>query len=97
MPDDRTFVTELATALGMLGDTDLNEAVKLRSSVLRISGESWDRLEDLTSGRGWSTEAQAAYENGVAFLESSDAFAGAGRSSSSGPADAGRPVTRSPR
>ena len=25
MPDDRTFVTELATALGMLGGTDVDE------------------------------------------------------------------------
>jgi hypothetical protein len=76
MPDDRTFVTELATALGMLGDTDLSQAVKLRSSELRISDENWDRLEVLTSGRIWSTEAQAAYENGLAFLESSDALRG---------------------
>ncbi len=76
MPDDRTFVTELATALGMLGDTDLIEALKLRSPELRITDDDWDRLEDLTSGRSWSTEAHAAYENGLAFLESPDALRG---------------------
>ncbi len=76
MPDDRTFVTELATALGMLGSADVAQAVKLRSSELRISDEHWDRLEDLTEGRGWAVEAQSAFENGQAFLDSPDALRG---------------------
>ncbi len=76
MPDDRTFVTELATALGMLGGPDVHQAVKSRPPELRLSDEHWGRLEDLTSGRGWVLEAQAAFENGRAFLHSPDALRG---------------------
>lgn len=76
MPDDRTFVTELATALGMLGGDGVGDAVKLRSPELRLSDANWDRLEDLTSGRDWAIEAHTAFENGRAFLDSPDALRG---------------------
>jgi hypothetical protein len=76
MPDDRTFVTELATALGMLGGTEITEAVKLRSPEVRLSDEQWDRLEDLTSSGTLGTDAHAAFENGRAFLDSPDALRG---------------------
>jgi hypothetical protein len=76
VPDDRTFVTELATALGMLGGSDVTEAVKSRSPELRLSDENWDRLDELTSARSWAVEAQSAFENGRAFLDSPDALRG---------------------
>jgi hypothetical protein len=76
MADDRTFVTELATALGMLGGAEISDAVKLRSPELRISDEHWDHLEDLTSTQQWGPDARAAFENGKAFLESPDALRG---------------------
>ena len=76
MPDNRTFVTELATALGMLGGSDVTDAVKSRSPQLRLSDENWDRLEELTSASSLAVEAQLAFENGRAFLDSPDALRG---------------------
>jgi hypothetical protein len=76
MPDDRTFITELATALGMLGSPDIDRAVALRSPELRIEEGDWDRLDELTSAKAWQTEVLAAFENGLAFLEAEDALRG---------------------
>jgi hypothetical protein len=76
VPDDRTFVTELATALGMLGTADIHRALSERSDELRITVEEWDRLDKLVAGREWATESLAAFDNGIAFLESPDALRG---------------------
>ena len=45
MPSDRTTVTELGTALGMLGTPDIDVAVRSRTPVMHsLSPEDWDRL-----------------------------------------------------
>jgi hypothetical protein len=74
VPDDRTFVTELATALGMLGDDSITEATGSRPDVLRLSETQWLRLETVLEESRWSAEAETAFDNGRAFLESPDAL-----------------------
>ncbi len=79
MPDDRTFVTELATATRDARRVpSVEEAVKIATSrAAAITNDHWDRLEDLTSsGASERPNAQAAFENGRAFLESPDALRG---------------------
>ncbi|MFZ0664571.1 MAG: hypothetical protein WAM97_02375 [Acidimicrobiales bacterium] len=76
MPDDRTFVTELATALGMLGYADIEEAVLARPPELRITTGDWGRLEDLVKCENFRAEASFAFENGCAFLDSPEALRG---------------------
>jgi hypothetical protein len=76
MPDDRTLVTELATALGMLGEADINKALRSRPRALDLSTDSWARLNDLIDAGSREAEVQAAYENGRAFLKSPDALRG---------------------
>ena len=50
MPSDRTTVTEVGTALGMLGLEDLDEAVHSRTPVMRsLSPETWDRRSAVPS------------------------------------------------
>lgn len=74
MPDDRTFVTELATALGMLGLDEPGAAALSRSPALRLTGDEWDRLATLVDCGRWTAEVGSAFENGRAFLESEDAL-----------------------
>jgi len=74
MPDDRTFITELTTALGMLGTTDVAEAVMSRPRALRLSDDHWEKLTRLIRGGANSAEVEAAFENGRAFLYSPDAL-----------------------
>ena len=45
MPDDRTTVTELATALGTTGYETIEEAAAERPGALDIGSESWERLD----------------------------------------------------
>src|ERR1700689_241593 len=73
MPDDRTFLTELVTALGMLGETDVIKSVRSRPRALRLSDDDWARLDRLIGEGSRSTEVEAAFENGRAFLSSPDA------------------------
>jgi hypothetical protein len=74
VPDDRTFVTELATALGMLGGEDISEVVSSRPGELRLSDPDWLRLEGLVEESSWAAETKVAFGNGRAFLESPDAL-----------------------
>lgn len=76
MADDRTFVTELGTALGMLGFGDVSEAITRKAPQLRISRADWKRLEDLVTNGELADEARMAFGNGRAFLESPDALRG---------------------
>jgi hypothetical protein len=77
MPSDRTTVTEVGTALGMLGLEDLDEAVHSRTPVMRsLSPETWDRLASLRAGGAFDTEFHAAWENGRAFLAAADGLRG---------------------
>jgi hypothetical protein len=75
MPDDRTFATELSTALGMLGGESVGGSARSRPDELRIDGDQWERLETLTEGP-FAAESLKAFENGKAFLESPDALRG---------------------
>ena len=67
MPDDRTTVTELATALGTTGAGSLKEATAERPGNLAIGDESWERLERILAGRKYSAVALAAFANGAFF------------------------------
>jgi hypothetical protein len=77
MPSDRTMVTELGTALGMLGDATVDEALRSRSAVMHsLSPERWTQLEHLRRGGAFDAEFHAAWENGRAFLAASDGLRG---------------------
>lgn len=77
MADNRTTVTELATALGMLGLPDVASALTARSPVLvNVEPDQWDLLADLYSRREFSDEFDAAFENGSLFAMHSDGLGG---------------------
>ncbi|HEX3334229.1 MAG TPA: hypothetical protein VHS57_07795 [Acidimicrobiales bacterium] len=77
MPSDRTTVTELGTALGMLGAGDIDAAVAGRSAVMHsLSPEMWGRLAELRAGGAYDTEFHAAWANGCAFLSADDGLRG---------------------
>jgi hypothetical protein len=77
MPSDRTTVTELGTALGMLGLGDIDEAVRSRTVVMHsLSPEMWERLAGLRSGGAYDAEFHAAWANGQAFLTADDGLRG---------------------
>ncbi len=67
MADDRTTVTELATALGAAGADSLQEAMSGRLGNLAVSDESWGRLGGILSSGRYSTLALAAFANGAFF------------------------------
>ena len=71
------MVTELGTGLGMLGDTDVDLALRTRSSVMRsLSPEDWDQLDTARAGGAFDAEFHAAWENGRAFLSATDGLRG---------------------
>jgi hypothetical protein len=77
MPSDRTTVTELGTALGMLGAAGVDEALEARTPVMHsVSPELWDRLGHLRAGGAYDAEFHAAFENGRAFLLADDGLRG---------------------
>lgn len=67
MPDDRTTITELATALGVTGVGSLQEALAERPGNLDIEGESWERLERILAAGKHAGVALAAFANGAFF------------------------------
>ena len=67
MPDDRTTITELATALGTTGAGSLQEAIAERPGNLDINDESWERLERIHDSGLHDGVAFAAFSNGVFF------------------------------
>lgn len=77
MPSDRTTVTELGTALGMLGRADIDQAIDSRSAVMHsLSPEMWEHLSRLRGGGAFDAEFHAAWENGRAFLSADDGLRG---------------------
>jgi hypothetical protein len=77
MPSDRTMVTELGTALGMLGTPDVDAALAARPAVMHsLSPEMWDRLAALRRGGVFDADFHAAFENGRAFLWADDGLRG---------------------
>ena len=49
MPDDRTTVTELGTALGTLPFPDAAAALAARPRQLRVADEVWDHLDSIAA------------------------------------------------
>jgi hypothetical protein len=77
VPSDRTTVTELGTALGMLGGADVDAAVRSHTPVMRsLSPEMWQHLTDLRAGGVYDPEFHAAWANGEAFLAAEDGLRG---------------------
>ena len=77
MPSDRTMVTELGTALGLLGPATVDESLRSRSAVMHsLSPESWSHLQHLRDGGAFDAEFHAAWENGRAFLTAEDGLRG---------------------
>lgn len=77
MPSERTTVTELGTALGMLGLSGIDAAVRSRTPVMHsLSPEMWERLARLRDGGAYDAEFHGAWENGRAFLTAHDGLRG---------------------
>ncbi len=77
MPSERTIVTELGTALGMLGLGGIDAAVRSRTPVMHsLSPEMWGHMARLRAGGAYDAEFHAAWENGRAFLAAHDGLRG---------------------
>ena len=72
MPDERTIVTELGTALGTLPYPDADSATDRRPPQVHIGDEVWDLLADITRSRRYAAEMATAFANGRALLHSPD-------------------------
>ena len=76
MPDDRTTVTELATALGTFAHRSPAQALRARPPELAVAEGTWDQLDALHASGRFAAEFAAAWENGQAFLHAPDALRG---------------------
>src|SRR5437763_1102794 len=77
MPSARTTVTELATALGMLGADTVAEAVRQRPAALAgLGADDWEQVESLERDHAYARDFYAGFANGRAFLRADDALAG---------------------
>ncbi len=77
MPSERTLVTELATALGMVGPPTVDEALARRpASLSTLDPALWVRLGELHDAGTFASEFAAGFANGRAFLVAADALAG---------------------
>ena len=76
MADDRTTVTELATALGMTGLPTLEAAVEARPSALEIGSDEWEGLQATLRAAELTAVAETAFENGAYFVSHADGLSG---------------------
>ena len=76
MADDRTKITELATALGMTGHNTLQEALEARPDVLEIGSDDWDDLARIVRTGRLAAVAETAFSNGAYFGSHTDGLAG---------------------
>lgn len=77
MPSDRTFVTELATGLGALGDEELASVLASRPGVFaNLIDRDWKRLRELWRSRRYEDDFLAGFRNGRAFFLAEDALNG---------------------
>lgn len=76
MPDDRTTVTELATAMGMFRYPDVRAALGVRPTAIQIADAAWSRLSELHGGGRFADEFATAFANGRAFADAPDALDG---------------------
>ena len=72
MADNRTTVTELATALGMTGHAALEAAVEARPESLEIGSGQWAGLEGILRSGAWTAVAETAFDNGAYFAAHAD-------------------------
>ena len=76
MADDRTTVTELATALGMTGLPTLEAAVESRPSALEVGSDEWEGLQATLRAAELTAVAETAFENGAYFVSHADGLSG---------------------
>lgn len=76
MPDDRTTVTELATALGTLAGSTLAAPLGPRPESLRVDETAWRRLRSAYRSGRYGTEFGLAFANGRALLGADDGLRG---------------------
>ena len=77
MPDDRTTVTELGTALGTLPFPEPARPLARRPDAARIGQATWDQLDcHRDSPAGSRDELGTAFANGRALLEAADGLRG---------------------
>lgn len=77
MPSDRTFVTEIATGLGMVGDDDLASVIVRRPpEISNLTAANWDHLTALWQSGSYEPEFTASFLNGRAFFAAPDALNG---------------------
>ena len=76
MADNRTTVTELATALGMTGHAALEAAVEARPESLEIGSGQWAGLEGILRSGAWTAVAETAFDNGAYFAAHGDGLKG---------------------
>ena len=76
MPDDRTTVTELATAPGTLPHDTLTAALRAEPAALAVAPATWALLRRLHRSGRFAEEFAAAWANGRAFLDAPDALRG---------------------
>ena len=77
MPLETTLVTELATALGMVGIPTVEEVLATKPAALStVDDVTWNRLQELFDSGTHAEGFIAAFANGRAFLKADDALAG---------------------
>ncbi len=76
MPDDRTTITELGTALGTLPFPDARVAIAERPAELRVETTVWETLDAIVRSGRYADELRGAFANGKAFLEAPDGLRG---------------------
>jgi hypothetical protein len=77
MASERTFVTEVATGLGMLGGDDLASVIARRPAELaNLTTSNWELLARLWQSGRFETDFGAGFLNGRAFLAAADALNG---------------------
>ena len=76
MPDDRTMVTELGTALGTLPYPNPAAALAARPGQLHIDAETWDRFGSVHAAGRFAAELTRSFANGRALLEAPDGLRG---------------------
>ncbi len=77
MPSERTEITEIATGLGTLGISTVQEAVAARPATLtNVREDQWDRLERLLAAPAHQSTFATAFANGQAFATARDGLRG---------------------
>jgi hypothetical protein len=77
MPAERTFVSEVATGLGMLGHADLDSVLADRPAEMsNLTPEHWDELVAIWRAGKHRPDFVAGFINGQRFLTAPDALNG---------------------